>query len=171
MDITGASAIVTGAASGIGAAVARQLAAKGAKVVVADLQEDKGTELATEIGGAFVKVDVTDTAQITAAVDKALELGPLRVLVNSAGIGSAQRTIGRDGSYDSAFNLDVYKKVIAINLIGTFDAIRLAATAMSRGEETDTGEKGAIVNMASVAAFDGQIGRWRTRRRRAASWA
>ncbi|GAA2062094.1 SDR family NAD(P)-dependent oxidoreductase [Williamsia deligens] len=158
MDITGASAIVTGAASGIGAAVARQLAAKGAKVVVADLQEDKGTELATEIGGAFVKVDVTDTAQITAAVDKALELGPLRVLVNSAGIGSAQRTIGRDGSYDSAFNLDVYKKVIAINLIGTFDAIRLAATAMSRGEETDTGEKGAIVNMASVAAFDGQIG-------------
>lgn len=158
MDITGASAIVTGAASGIGAAVARQLAAKGAKVVVADLQEDKGTELATEIGGAFVKVDVTDTAQITAAVDKALELGPLRVLVNSAGIGSAQRTIGRDGSYDSAFNLDNYKKVIAINLIGTFDCIRLAATAMSRGEETATGEKGAIVSMASVAAFDGQIG-------------
>ncbi|MBT0567454.1 SDR family NAD(P)-dependent oxidoreductase [Williamsia sp. CHRR-6] len=158
MDITGASAIVTGGASGIGEASARQLAAKGAKVVVADLQADKGEALAKEIGGVFVSVDVTDTEQIKAAVDKALELGPLRALVNSAGIGSAQRTIGRDGEYDSAFNLDIYKKVIAINLIGTFDCIRLAATAMSRAEATDTGEKGAIVNMASVAAFDGQIG-------------
>ncbi|GAC70610.1 SDR family NAD(P)-dependent oxidoreductase [Gordonia soli] len=158
MDINGASAVVTGGASGIGAAAARQLAAKGAKVVIADLQEDKGTELANELGGAFVKVDVTDTAQIQAAVDKAGELGPLRVLVNSAGIGSAQRTIGRDGEFASAHDLDVYKKVIAINLIGTFDAIRLAATAISRNEPTDTGEKGAIVSMASVAAFDGQIG-------------
>ena len=158
MDINGASAIVTGAASGIGAAVARQLAAAGAKVVVADLQADKGEALAKEIGGAFVSVDVTDTEQIKAAVRTAVELGPLRVLVNSAGIGWAQRTIGRDGNPDSAHNLDAFKKVIAINLIGTFDAVRLAATAMSLNEPNENGERGAIVNMASVAAFDGQIG-------------
>ncbi len=159
MDITGASAIVTGGASGIGAAAARALAAKGAKVVVADLNEAKGQAIAEELGGAFVKVDVTSTDDIVAAVDKAQELGPLRVLVNSAGIGWAQRTIGKDGSYDSAADLDAYKKVIAINLIGTFDCIRIAATAMSRTEPLDeSGERGAIVNMASVAAFDGQIG-------------
>ena len=159
MDITGASAIVTGGASGIGAAAARALAARGAKVVVADLNEAKGQAIAEELGGAFVKVDVTSTDDIVAAVDKAQELGPLRVLVNSAGIGWAQRTIGKDGSYDSAADLDAYKKVIAINLIGTFDCIRIAATAMSRTEPLDeSGERGAIVNMASVAAFDGQIG-------------
>ncbi len=159
MDINGASAIVTGGASGIGAACARQLAALGAKVVVADLNEDAGTAVAEEIGGAFVKVDVTDTEQIKAAVDKAEQLGPVRVLVNSAGIGWAQRTVGRDGSYDSAADLDAYKKVVAINLVGTFDAIRLAGTAMSRTEPLDeTGERGVIVNLASVAAFDGQIG-------------
>ena len=158
MDINGASAIVTGAASGIGAAVARQLAAAGAKVVVADLQADKGEALAQEIGGAFVSVDVTDTEQIKAAVRKAVELGPLRVLVNSAGIGWAQRTIGKDGAFDSAHDLDAFKKVISINLIGTFDAVRLAATEMSKLDPTETGERGAIVNMASVAAFDGQIG-------------
>jgi NAD(P)-dependent dehydrogenase (short-subunit alcohol dehydrogenase family) len=159
MDITGASAIVTGGASGIGAAVARGLAAEGAKVVVADLQEDKGTALAEEIGGAFVKVDVTNTDDIIAAVDKAESLGPVRVLVNSAGIGWAQRTVGKDGTYDSAADLDAFKKVIAINLVGTFDAIRIAGTAMSRTEPLDaSGERGAIVNMASVAAFDGQIG-------------
>jgi len=158
MDINGVSAIVTGGASGIGAAVARQLAAKGAKVVVADLNADKGEALAKEIDGAFVAVDVTDTTQIQAAVAKALELGPLWVLVNSAGIGWAQRTIGKDGEFDSAHDLDAFKKVIAINLIGTFDAIRLAATAMSRHEPDADGQRGAIVNMASVAAFDGQIG-------------
>jgi NAD(P)-dependent dehydrogenase (short-subunit alcohol dehydrogenase family) len=159
MDINGASAIVTGGASGIGAACARQLAAKGAKVVVADLNEDAGTTVAEEIGGAFVKVDVTETEQIKAAVDKAEELGPVRVLVNSAGIGWAQRTVGKDGSYDSAADLDAFKKVVAINLVGSFDAIRLAGTAMSRTEPLDeTGERGAIVNLASVAAFDGQIG-------------
>ena len=152
------SAIVTGGASGIGAAAARQLAAKGAKVVVADLQADRGAELAKEIGGVFVSVDVTDTGQIEAAVTEATQLGPLRVLVNSAGIGWAQRTVGRDGEFASAHNLDAYKKVIAINLIGTFDCIRLAATAMSRNEPTESGERGAIVSMASVAAFDGQIG-------------
>ncbi|MDY6808042.1 MAG: SDR family NAD(P)-dependent oxidoreductase [Actinomycetota bacterium] len=158
MDINGASAIVTGGASGIGEAAVRQLAAKGAKVVVADLQADKGEALAKEVGGAFVRVDVTDTAQIEAAVTKATELGPLRALVNSAGIGWAQRTIGRDGEFSSAHDLDAYKKVIAINLIGTFDACRLAATAMSKNDPLASGERGAIVNMASVAAFDGQIG-------------
>ena len=158
MDINGASAIVTGGASGIGAACARQLAAKGAKVVVADLNAEKGEALAQEIGGAFVAVDVTDTTQIQAAVEKALELGPLRALVNSAGIGWAQRTIGKDGEFASAHDIDAFKKVIAINLIGTFDAIRLAATAMSRHEPDADGQRGAIVNMASVAAFDGQIG-------------
>ncbi len=158
MEINGVSAVVTGAASGIGAAVARQLADRGAKVVVADLQADKGEALAKEIGGAFARVDVTDTDQIKAAVEQATALGPLRVCVNSAGIGWAQRTIGKDGEYDSAHDLDAYRRVIAINLIGTFDTLRLAATAMSRLEPTDTGERGAIVNVASVAAFDGQIG-------------
>jgi NAD(P)-dependent dehydrogenase (short-subunit alcohol dehydrogenase family) len=159
MDITGASAIVTGGASGIGAAAARALAKEGAKVVVADLNEERGQAIAEEIGGAFVKVDVTRTEDIIAAVDKAQELGPVRVLVNSAGIGWAQRTVGKDGSYESAADLDAYKKVIAINLVGTFDAIRIAATAMSRTEPLDeSGERGAIVNLASVAAFDGQIG-------------
>lgn len=158
MDITGASAIVTGAASGIGAAVARALAAKGATVVVADVQDEKGTALAEEIGGIFCHVDVTDTEQIIHAVEVAKEQAPLRVLVNSAGVGWAARTTGRDGTYDSAHDLDLYKKVIAINLIGTFDAVRLAATAMGHNEPTESGERGAIVNMASVAAFDGQIG-------------
>lgn len=158
MDINGVSAIVTGAASGIGAAVARQLAAKGAKVVVADLNAEKGEALAQQIGGAFVSVDVTSTEQLQAAVEKALELGPLRVLVNSAGIGWAQRTIGRDGEFSSAHDIDAFKKVIAINLIGTFDALRLAATAMSRQDPDTDGQRGAIVNLASVAAFDGQIG-------------
>jgi NAD(P)-dependent dehydrogenase (short-subunit alcohol dehydrogenase family) len=158
MDITGASAIVTGGASGIGAATARLLAAKGAKVVVADLQEDKGTALADEIGGAFCKVDVTVTEDIINAVEMASSMGPVRVLINSAGIGWAQRTVGKDGQFDSAANIDAFKKVIAINLIGTFDCIRLVGTAISRSEPLEHGERGAIVNIASVAAFDGQIG-------------
>jgi NAD(P)-dependent dehydrogenase (short-subunit alcohol dehydrogenase family) len=158
MDISGASALVTGGASGIGAAVARRLASAGATVVVADLQAERGRTLAAEIGGEFVSVDVTDTGQILAAVEQASGLGPLRVLVNSAGIGWAQRTIGRDGEFSSAHDLAAFSKVIAINLIGSFDAIRLAASAMSRLEPCETGERGAIVNIASVAAFDGQIG-------------
>ena len=158
MDINGASAIVTGGASGIGAAAAKLLAARGAKVVIADLQEEKGRALADEIGGGFCKVDVTNTDDIIAAVEMAKDMGPLRVLVNSAGIGWPQRTIGKDGTYESAHSLDIYKKVIAINLIGTFDCIRIAATAMSQTEPLANGERGAIVNMASVAAFDGQIG-------------
>jgi NAD(P)-dependent dehydrogenase (short-subunit alcohol dehydrogenase family) len=158
MDINGASAIVTGGASGIGAAVARQLADRGAKVVVADLNQEKGEELANEIGGVFAPVDVTKTDQIKAAIEQAEELGPLRFLVNSAGIGWAQRTVGRDGSYESAADLDAFSKVVAINLIGTFDCVRLVGTAISRNEPTESGERGAIVNLASVAAFDGQIG-------------
>ena len=158
MDISGSSAIVTGGASGIGEACARALAARGATVVIADLNADKGEALAKELGGVFVSVDVTNTDDLKRAVEQADDLAPLRVLINSAGIGWAQRTVGRDGSFDSAHDLDAYKKVIAINLVGTFDAIRLAATAMSRHEPTASGERGAIVNMASVAAFDGQIG-------------
>src|SRR5262245_7868721 len=158
MDIDGASAIVTGGASGIGAAAARLLAQRGAKVVIADLQEEKGGALASELGGAFAKVDVTNTEDIVNAVEMAKSIGPVRVLVNSAGIGWAQRTVGKDGSYDSAANLDAFRKVIAINLIGSFDCIRIAGTAMSTTEPLDGGERGAVVNIASVAAFDGQIG-------------
>ena len=158
MEINGTSAIVTGGASGIGEASARLLAAKGAKVVIADLNDEKGNALATELGGAFCHVDVTSVDEVIAAVETAKEMGPLRAVVNSAGIGAASRTIGKDGSYDSAFNLDYWRKVIDINLTGTFNVIRLAATAMSQTEPLADGERGAIVNMASVAAFDGQIG-------------
>jgi len=158
MELTNSSAIVTGGASGIGAAAARMLAKKGAKVVIADLQADKGEELAKEIGGAFCKVDVTNTQDIVNAVEMATSMGSIRALVNSAGIGWAQRTVGKDGTLESAANLDAFKKVIAINLIGTFDCIRVVATAMSRNEPLAHGERGAIVNIASVAAFDGQIG-------------
>jgi NAD(P)-dependent dehydrogenase (short-subunit alcohol dehydrogenase family) len=158
MDISGSTAIVTGAASGIGAACARRLAAKGATVIVADLQADKGEALAAEIKGVFAQVDVTQTEQITAAVNAAAEIAPLRALVNSAGIGWAQRTIGRDGQIESAHDLDAFKRVIEINLIGTFDMTRQAATVMSRNEPDEDGQRGAIVNLASVAAFDGQIG-------------
>jgi NAD(P)-dependent dehydrogenase (short-subunit alcohol dehydrogenase family) len=158
MDINGASAIVTGGASGIGAAVARQLADRGARVVVADLNAERGKALAHEIGGSFAPVDVTRTEQIESAIGTAEELGPVRVLVNSAGIGWAQRTVGRDGEYSSAADLAAFTKVVAINLIGTFDCIRLVGTAISRTEPTASGERGAIVNLSSAAAFDGQIG-------------
>jgi NAD(P)-dependent dehydrogenase (short-subunit alcohol dehydrogenase family) len=158
IEISGHVALVTGAASGIGAAVARQLAAAGARVVVADVQDDKGRALADEVGGSFAHVDVTDTSQIVEAVDQAASLGELRIAVNSAGIGPAARTVGRDGTYESAHDLELYKKVIAINLIGTFDMVRIAGTAMSRLDPLASGERGAIVNLASVAAFDGQIG-------------
>ena len=158
MDITGSTAIVTGGASGIGAAAVRLLAAQGATVVIADLQAEKGEALAEEVKGVFAQVDVTNTDQIKAAVEAAVAIAPLRAVVNSAGIGWAQRTIGRDGEFDSAHDLEAYKKVIAINLIGTFDMVRLAATAMSRNEPDEDGCRGAIANLTSVAAFDGQIG-------------
>jgi len=158
MDLKGSSAIVTGGASGIGAACATLLAARGAKVVIADLQEEKGRALASQIGGAFCKVDVTNTQDIIDATELAKSMGPIRALVNSAGIGWAQRTVGKDGTYESAANLDAYKKVVAINLVGTFDCIRIVATAMSRNEPLESGERGSICNLASVAAFDGQVG-------------
>lgn len=158
MDLKGSSAIVTGGASGIGAAAARQLAALGVTVVVADLQADKGEALAEEIGGVFAQVDVTDTGQIAGAVKAAADIAPLRAVVNSAGIGWAQRTIGRDGQLESAHSLEAFTKVIAINLIGTFDVVRQAASVMSQNEPDADGCRGAIVNLASVAAFDGQIG-------------
>jgi NAD(P)-dependent dehydrogenase (short-subunit alcohol dehydrogenase family) len=158
MDIAGKVFIVTGGASGLGEGTARMLHANGGKVVIADLQADKGEALASEIGGVFAQVDVTQTDQITAAVNAAAEIAPLRAVVNSAGIGWAQRTIGRDGQIESAHDLGAFTKVIHINLIGTFDMVRQAATVMSRNEPDADGQRGAIVNLASVAAFDGQIG-------------
>ena len=160
MEFNGISALLTGGASGLGAATARRLSQLGARVVLADLdrQQDKGEALAKELDGVFVPCDVTDTDQIIAAVDAAKELAPLRALVAAAGIGWATRTIGRDGQYASAHDLGVFKKVVDINLIGTFDCIRIAATAMSQTDPLDDGERGAIVTVASVAAFDGQIG-------------
>jgi NAD(P)-dependent dehydrogenase (short-subunit alcohol dehydrogenase family) len=159
MDITGASAIVTGGASGLGEATARLLAERGAKVVVLDMNEEKAAKVASEVGGAPIVADVANPEQVIAAVELAKEMGPLRVLVNCAGIGWATRTIGKDGEYASAHDLDVFKKVVEVNLVGTFNCMRLAATAMSKTEPLDEyGERGAIVNTASVAAFDGQIG-------------
>jgi NAD(P)-dependent dehydrogenase (short-subunit alcohol dehydrogenase family) len=158
MDISGSSAIVTGGASGLGEATSRFLTQRGARVVVVDMQDDKGEALAKELGGIFAHADVTNTEDVIAAVEAAKELGPLRALVNCAGVGWATRTIGKDGSYDSAHSLDAFNRVIQINLVGTFNCIRLAATAMSQTEPLADGERGAIVNTASLAAFDGQIG-------------
>jgi NAD(P)-dependent dehydrogenase (short-subunit alcohol dehydrogenase family) len=158
MELSGSSAIVTGGASGLGEATARLLAEKGVHVVVADLQEDKGTALVKEIGGLFAPTDVTKADDVIAAVDAALDMAPLRALVNCAGIGMATRTIGKDGEYASAHDLDLYRRVIEINLIGSFNCIRLAATKMSLNEPDEDGARGAIVNTASVAAEDGQIG-------------
>jgi NAD(P)-dependent dehydrogenase (short-subunit alcohol dehydrogenase family) len=155
LDVQGASAVVTGGASGLGAATARLLAQKGAKVVVVDLNEEQGNAMATELGGKFAKADVADEGQVQAAVDAASSMGPLRVLVNCAGIGHASRTVDRNGK---PFDLKAFEFVIRVNLIGTFNCLRLAAAAMSQVEPLTDGERGAIVNTASVAAFDGQIG-------------
>jgi NAD(P)-dependent dehydrogenase (short-subunit alcohol dehydrogenase family) len=158
MELNGTSAIVTGGASGLGEATSRLLTQRGVKVVVADLQADKGEGLAKELGGTFAHTDVANTDQVIAAVEAAKELGPLWSLVNCAGTGWAARTIGKDGQYSSAHDLDLYKKVLEINLVGTFNCIRLAATVMSQNEPDEDGCRGAIVNTASVAAEDGQIG-------------
>lgn len=156
MDLRGAAAIVTGGASGLGAATARRLAIDRATVVIADLQEELGEKVASEIQGVFVATDVTDAGQVEAAVGAAAEAGPLRALVNCAGIGPPARTLNRDGT---PHDLDQYTTVIRVNLIGTFNCIRLAAAAMARTEPVDEfGSRGAMVNTASVAAFDGQIG-------------
>jgi NAD(P)-dependent dehydrogenase (short-subunit alcohol dehydrogenase family) len=159
MDLNGISAIVTGGASGLGEATARSLTARGAKVVVVDMNSDKGELVAKDIDCVFAKADVTNTEQVIAAVEAAKELGPLRALVTAAGFGWATRTVGRDGQYESAHDLDAFRKVIEVNLVGTFNCIRLAATAMSQTDPVDEdGQRGAIVTVASVAAFDGQIG-------------
>ncbi|UZD53889.1 3-hydroxyacyl-CoA dehydrogenase [Caldimonas aquatica] len=154
MDIQGKVFIVTGGASGLGEGTARMLAREGGKVVVADLQVERGEAVAREIGGAFVKCDVASEADGRAAVAKALELGKLVGLVNCAGIAPAAKTVGKDGAHP----LDLYTKVITVNLIGTFNMIRLAAEAMCKNEPEPTGERGVLISTASVAAFDGQIG-------------
>jgi NAD(P)-dependent dehydrogenase (short-subunit alcohol dehydrogenase family) len=157
MDVNGVAALVTGGASGLGEATARDLAAHGAKVVIADLNEDRGKTIADEIGGVFVKVDVSDENQVQAAVDAAVATGaPLRVVVNSAGIGWASRTVGRDGS---PHDLAAYKKVIEVNLIGTFNGMRQGAAAIAKTEPVDEyGTRGIVINTASVAALEGQTG-------------
>ena len=156
MDIDGAAAIVTGGASGIGEASARALARLGARCVLIDLNEERGRAVASEIGGLHVKADVADEGQVQVAVDAASELGPVRALLNAAGIGNANRTVDRNGV---PFPLDAFEFVIRVNLIGTFNCIRLAAAAMAKTEPLNAdGARGAIVNLASVAAFDGQIG-------------
>src|SRR4051812_37504756 len=155
MEIKGHAAIVTGGASGLGAATARALAAAGAKVALLDVNEKAAGEVAHEIKGAAVKCDVADSASATAAVKHAADAhGTARILVNCAGIGPAKRIVGRDGP----MRLEDYERVIRINLIGTFNMMRLAAAAMQAVEPTSDGERGVIVSTASIAAFDGQIG-------------
>ena len=159
LELTATSSVVTGGASGLGEAAARHLAARGAKVVIVDLNDEKGLAVAGDIDGTYLRADVSDTEQVIEAVKAAEELGPLRTLVTAAGIGWASRTIGRDGRFESAHDLDAFTKVLTVNLVGTFNCIRLAATAMSRTEAVDgDGAKGAIVTLSSIAAFDGQIG-------------
>jgi NAD(P)-dependent dehydrogenase (short-subunit alcohol dehydrogenase family) len=158
VEIKNTSAVVTGGASGLGEATARLLAARGVKVVVADLNDAGGEAIAKEIGGAYAHCDVTNTEDVIAAIEAATSMAPLWSAVNCAGIGWATRTIGKDGEYASAHDLDLYRKVIEINLIGTFNVCRLAATAMSHNTPDVDAMRGAIVNTASVAAEDGQIG-------------
>ncbi|CAJ0713152.1 MULTISPECIES: 3-hydroxyacyl-CoA dehydrogenase [Ralstonia] len=154
MEIRDQVFIVTGGASGLGAGTARTLAEAGGNVVIADLNEAAGTALAQELGGRFVRCDVTSEADGQAVVDAATSLGTLRGLVNCAGIATASRTVGKTGPHP----LDQFARVININLIGTFNMIRLAATAMAGNTPNAGGERGVIINTASVAAFDGQIG-------------
>lgn len=155
MEIAGTAAIVTGGASGLGAATARRLTASGVKVVLVDLQDDLGDAVAEQVGGAYVHADVTDADQVLAAVVAATEMGPLRILVNCAGIAPPARTLNRDGE---PHELRHFERVIGINLVGSFNCIRLAAAAMAKTEPLDHNERGCIVNTASVAAFEGQIG-------------
>ena len=146
--------IVTGGASGLGAATARMLAQAGGKVVLADVQEDGGRALAAELDGAFVRCDVTSEADAQAVVAAATALGPLRGLVNCAGIAPAAKTVGKEGAHALA----LFQRVVAINLVGTFNMARLAAEAMGKTAPLDNGERGVIINTASVAAYDGQMG-------------
>jgi len=154
MDIQGKVFIVTGGASGLGEGTARMLAAHGAKVVVADMQADKGQAVAAEINGHFVRCDVSSEADGLAVVQQATALGKLMGLVNCAGIAPAEKTVGKHGAH----SLALYQKVITVNLVGSFNMIRLAAEAMSKNEPEATGERGVLISTASVAAYDGQIG-------------
>jgi len=153
MKIEGSSAVVVGGASGLGAATVRRLHAGGASVVIADIGEERGQALAGELGERvrFVRADVTDPDSVQAAVDAA---GELRITVCCAGIGWAERVVGKRGSHA----LDPFERVIRVNLIGTFNVLRLAGAAMASNEPLEAGERGVCVNTASVAAFDGQIG-------------
>jgi NAD(P)-dependent dehydrogenase (short-subunit alcohol dehydrogenase family) len=156
MELSGSSALVTGGASGLGLATARRLLKEGADVVLVDLPESAGAEVAAELGerAHFAAADVTDTAALTAAIDQASALAPLRALVHCAGRGGPLRLVGRDGQPGS---LEVYERVIRVNLIGTFNALRLAAATMAANEPVN-GERGVCVLTASVAAYEGQIG-------------
>ncbi|MEV5551888.1 3-hydroxyacyl-CoA dehydrogenase [Streptomyces sp. NPDC052309] len=155
MDISNSVALVTGGASGLGLATVRELHARGAKVVIVDLPASDGEAVVKELGDnvVFAPADVTSEADVAAAVAAAGKLGPLRVVVNCAGIGNAVKTVGKQG----AFPLADFTKVINVNLIGTFNVIRLAAESMARSEPVGE-ERGVIINTASVAAFDGQVG-------------
>jgi NAD(P)-dependent dehydrogenase (short-subunit alcohol dehydrogenase family) len=146
--------VVTGAASGLGAGTARLLAGRGGKVVLVDLNEAAGQALAAELNGTFVKCDVSREEDALATIDAATRVGVVRGLINCAGIAPAAKTVGKDGPHA----LDLFAKTVAINLIGTFNMIRLVAAAMATNPPNEEGERGVIVNTASVAAFDGQIG-------------
>lgn len=158
MQIDKNVAVVTGGASGLGEATVRNIVSNGGKAVILDLQEERGNNLVEELGNehvAFVKTDVTDEDSVQSAVDKAVEqFGHIHVLVNCAGIGVAKKTYGKQGPHDLAS----FNKVIQVNLIGTFNAIRLAAEKMSQNGPNEQGERGVIINTASVAAFEGQMG-------------
>jgi len=155
MDIEGAGVLVAGGASGLGAATARALAEAGAKVVIADLNAELGEALAAEIGASFVPADVTDPDAVGAAIERAAEAeGGLRVSVCCAGIGWAERVAHKGGPH----NLEYFSNVVKVNLIGTFNVLRLAAASISENEPDEEGERGVCVNTASIAAFDGQIG-------------
>jgi NAD(P)-dependent dehydrogenase (short-subunit alcohol dehydrogenase family) len=156
MQTEGTNALVVGGASGLGEATTRRLHADGARVVIADLNADKGAALATELGegASFVEANVLEPDQVQAAVDAATADGELRISVCCAGIGWAQRTVSKQGPHD----LEIFSNVIKVNLIGTFNVLRLAATAMAGNEPDEGGERGVCVNTASIAAFDGQIG-------------
>jgi len=154
MDIANKVFIVTGGASGLGEGTARMLAREGATVVIADLQVERGEALSKELGGTFIKCDVSQEADAEAAVAVAVSLGKLMGLVNCAGIAPAAKTVGKDGAHPLA----TFSKVITVNLIGSFNMIRVAAEAMSRNEPEPTGERGVLISTASVAAYDGQMG-------------
>ncbi|MDP1690551.1 MAG: 3-hydroxyacyl-CoA dehydrogenase [Burkholderiaceae bacterium] len=154
MDIAGKVFIVTGGASGLGEGSARMLAREGASVVIADVQAGKGQALARELGGAFVECDVTQEADGQAVVAQAVSMGKLMGLVNCAGIAIGVRTVGKDGAHPLA----QFAKVVNINLVGSFNMIRLAAAAMCKNAPEPSGERGVLISTASVAAYDGQIG-------------